>query len=41
MKNKMKDLGLGFDISYGWHKQVKMPKDENGDHLPWFDFDRD
>ena len=40
MKNKMKDLGLGFDISYGWHKQVKMPKDENGDHLPWFDFDR-
>ena len=40
MKNKMKDLGLGFDISYGWHKQVKMPKDKNGDHLPWFDFDR-
>ena len=40
MKNKMKDLGLGFDISYGWHKQVKMPKDVNGDHLPWFDFDR-
>ena len=39
-KDKMKDLGLGFDISYGWHKQVKMPKDENGDHLPWFDFDR-
>lgn len=40
MKNKMKGLGLGFDISYGWHKKVKMPKDENGDYLPWFDFDR-
>ena len=40
MKDKMKGLGLGFDINYGWHKQVKMPKDENGDNLPWFDFDR-
>ena len=37
MKQKLKDLGVWFDISNGWHKQIEMPKDEHGNNLPWYD----
>lgn len=38
-KDKFKNAGLLFDINYGWHTTVEMPKDNNGNLLPWFDYD--
>lgn len=39
MKQKLIDLGIWYNIDKAWHKKVKMPKDKNGDELPWFDID--
>ena len=37
MKEKLKDLGIVFDIQNYWHKKISMPKDGDNNESPWFD----
>ena len=37
MKDKMKELGIIFDIGHYWHKKVSMPRDSDNNESPWFD----
>jgi hypothetical protein len=39
MKNKIKDLGIWYNINKAWHRKIKMPVDNNNDEFPWFDIE--
>lgn len=37
MRDKMKELGIIFDIGHYWHKKISMPRDSDNNESPWFD----